>query len=477
MTLDELERYDPDAVDAVGDRAVVVGGSVAGLLAARVLADGFDEVLVLERDDLPDDHGHRDGVPQATQIHALLESGRATVEDCCPGYCERLLAAGGVLFDGARDLQFYDQGDYLAAGSRRMPVYSATRPLFEHVLRDRVSARPGVRVVDRARVTDYVLDDAGSSVVGVERREGAGDAERVPADVVVDASGRASRTPSWLESNGFAAPRVEDVPIDVGYATVAVERPPGERTATLAMASAPRTRGEAVFPVEGDRWLVNVHGVAGDHPPGDLDGVRSFAASLPTNAAAATLDAHRVVGDVECYRFPSSRRRYYETLDSGAFPEGLVVVGDAVASFNPIYGQGMSVAALQVLALHHALAAGGRSGLPGRFFEYASPVVDHAWEMAVGADAPFTPEDAPVPRRVAAFGHYVDHLMALAHDDGDLREALMRVISMQDSPTALVRPGVVRRVVEAEVASARSRGETSGSGLRRLASTLGSRFE
>jgi 2-polyprenyl-6-methoxyphenol hydroxylase-like FAD-dependent oxidoreductase len=454
MTLDELERYDVEAVEYCGERAVVAGGSVAGLLAARVLADGFEEVLVLERDDLPADPRQRDGVPQGTQIHALLESGRATMEDCCPGYCESLLAAGGVLLDGARDLRFYDHGGYLADGPRRLPFYAATRPLFEAVLREHVTTDWSVTVEDQTRVTDYLRSDDGTAVVGVERREGTGDAERLPADVVVDATGRASRTPRWLEANGFAAPPVEDVPIDVGYATVAVERPPGERTTTLAMASHPRTRGEAVFPVEDDRWLVNVHGVAADHPPGDLDGIREFAASLPTDAATTALSQGSVRGEVRSYRFPSSRRRYYERLD--AFPDGLVVVGDAVASFNPIYGQGMSVAALEALALHHALAAGGQRGLPGRFFENAAPIVDHAWDMAVGSDAPFAPGDAPVPRRVAAFGRYFDHVMRAAQDDGHLREALMRVIAMQDPPTALLGPSVLSRVANATLGEVRA---------------------
>jgi|AntDeeMetagen134_2_1112570.scaffolds.fasta_scaffold00226_8 2-polyprenyl-6-methoxyphenol hydroxylase-like FAD-dependent oxidoreductase len=476
MTLDALERYDPDAVERYGDRAVVVGGSVAGLLAARVLDDAFDEVLVLERDALPDHPRTRNGVPQATQIHALLEAGRATIEDLCPGYSESLLAAGGVLLDGATDLRFYDQGDYLADGPRRMPFYSATRPLFEHVLREHVTARASVTVHEETRVTDYLLDDDATSVVGVERKRGTGDVERLPASVVVDATGRASRTPSWLESNGFDAPPVEDVPIDVGYATVAVDRPPEDRTTVIAPASAPRSRGEAVFPIEGDRWLVNLHGVAGDHPSSDRDEMRAFAESLPTDAAQRALADRDVVGDVDAFRFPSNRRRCYEALDAGAFPEGLLVVGDAIASFNPIYGQGMSVSALEALALHHALAAGGTRSLAGRFFERASPVVDHAWEMAVGADAPFAPDDAPVPTHVRAFTTYFDHVMQVAQSDGDVREALMRVISMQDSPDALVQPGMLARVLRQDVGNARSTLSAPGLTLRRLTSALSSRL-
>ena len=476
MTLDAFERYDPEAVEDCGERAVVVGGSVAGLLAARVLADGFDEVVVLERDVLPEDASQRDGVPQATQIHALLEAGRATVEDLCPGYCESLLAAGGVLLDGASQLRFYGDDDFLADGPRRMPFYAATRPLFERVLREHVTQLPAVTVRGGTRVTDYLLDDAGTTVVGVERREGTADADRLPADVVVDATGRTSRTPRWLGANGFVEPPVVDVPVDVGYATVAVERPPEERTTTLALASAPRTRGEAVFPVEGGRWLVNVHGVAGDYPPTDLEGVREFAASLPTNAAATALDERSPVGDVHGYRFPSSRRRRYEALDGDAFPDGLLVVGDAIASFNPIYGQGMSVSALEALALHHALAANDDGSLNARFFERASPVVDHAWEMATGADASFVSDDTTVPLHVRAFTTYFDHAMRAAQDDGEVREALMRVIAMQDPPTALVHPGVVRRVLAVDVRKARSRRSRPTSELRRLAAVLGSRF-
>jgi 2-polyprenyl-6-methoxyphenol hydroxylase-like FAD-dependent oxidoreductase len=199
-----------------------------------------------------------------------------------------------------------------------------------------------------------------------------------------------------------------------------------------------------VFPVEGDRWLVNVHGVHGDHPPTDLDGMGEFAETLPVEHLGRFLRENRVVGDVEYYPFPSNRRRYYERVDR--FPDGLVVVGDAMTSFNPVYGQGMSVAALEALQLHHALVD-GLDGLAARYFDRAASVVDTAWAMAVGADAQFAETTGPTPRGASLFARYLSRLQRRAHDDPDLRVALMRVISMELPPTTLFRPRVLARVL------------------------------
>jgi len=453
MTLAAVPRYDARRARTLGDRAVVVGGSVAGLVAARVLADYFRTVTVLEADEYPPEPGTRRGVPQGSQIHALQEAGRATLEDLLPGYGEALLAAGALQIDGASDIEFFTEGAFLADGSRRLPGYTASRPLFEDVARRRVAAVDGVELRTGCRVTDYSL--AGEStdskagvetrtVDGVQFRDGAGGKRRLEADLVVDASGRTSKTPDWLERNGFDVPPVADVEIDVGYSTVAVERPPGDRQAVLAVADAPRVRGGAAFPVEGDRWLVNVHGVHGDHPPTDLDGMRAFAGTLPVEHVQRFLRENRVVGDVEYYPFPSNRRRYYERVDR--FPAGFVVVGDAMASFNPVYGQGMSVATLEGLQLHHSLA-GGLDRLAARYFDRAASLVDTAWAMAVGADAQFAETTGPTPRGADLFARYLSRLQRRAHTDPDLRVALMRVISMELPPTSLFRPRTLARVL------------------------------
>lgn len=446
MTLATIPRYQRDQVPTIGDQAVVVGGSVAGLCAARVLADGFDTVSIVEKDPVPANPTPRPSVPQGRQIHALQEAGRATLEDLLPGFGEQLISAGGLLIDGASDLKFFAEGEYLAQGPSRFPTYSASRPLFEHVIGQRVTDRPGVRLRSSCQFIEYLVDAEKSAVTGVRVRTRDGMDEELAADLVVDATGRTSRTPAWLEAHGFTPPPVDEVHIDIAYSTISIERPPDDRRAILAPSSHPHTRGGAAFPIEGDRWLLNLHGIHGDHPPTDLREFEEFAASLPVAEFEQLLDIYPPVStDVEYYPFPANQRRYYEAIDQ--FPDGLLVIGDAIASFNPIYGQGMSVAALEALALHHSLGSGGRDGLARRYFSRAAEVIDIAWTLAVGADFQFPQTSGPMPRGTEIFGRYLSRLTRKAHTDGELRDALFRVILMEQPPTALLRPRTLAKVL------------------------------
>lgn len=434
-------------MSVVGDHAIVVGGSMAGLLAARVLADRFEKVTVIESDPLPDEPVPRDGVPQAQHPHALLEAGRATMEDLFPGYGEELLSAGGLLADGATDVEFYNEGGFLADGPKRIPQYIATRPLFEYIARRRLTDITGVHIRSGCQCLGYLADGDATAVDGVAVRSRNTGREELSAELVVDASGRTSRTPSWLADHDYTPPPVDEVGIDVVYSSMAVHRPPGDRRVIFAPASHPRPRGGVALPVENNRWLVNIHGMHGDHPPADAAGFKAFAASLPIPHIERILERHPQASEkIERYPFPSNRRRYYEDLDR--FPGGLLVLGDAIASFNPIYGQGMSVAALEALVLHHTLASTGRDGLAFRFFEQAAEVIDIAWTMAVGADFQFSATTGQKPRGSELFGRYLSRLTRKAHTDGKLRDVLYRVMMMEIPPSALLRPGVAWRVLK-----------------------------
>jgi flavin-dependent dehydrogenase len=485
MTLADTSRYDPDDVAARAGHAVVVGASVAGLLAARVLSDAYATVTVLERDPLPDAAVERRGVPQAGQPHVLLEAGRATIEDLFPGFSESLVREGGLLLDWATDQWMYAEGGVLAAADERVPMYCASRALVERLLRERVAALAGVSLCGGVHVTDYLTDAAGDeggsgdgdttrpNVVGVRVRELEGDGDvdglesgvggdattapdttgdggggrPVAADLVVDATGRTSRTPGWLEAHGYARPPVDEVRVDMTYATARLDRPAGDRRSLYVRPEPDRPRGLGVFPIEGGQWTATLMGVGAVDPPADREGAIAFAADLPTELPAAFLSRHDWVSDgLDVYPFPASRRRYFERLD--AFPDGLVVVGDAIASFNPIYGQGISVAALEALALSDRLAAGDRPDgrLASAFFERAAGLVDDAWLMATGADASFPGTEGPTPTGAELFEGYTARLMRAAHDDGRLATALAKVVMMEYPPTALLRPGVLARV-------------------------------
>jgi 2-polyprenyl-6-methoxyphenol hydroxylase-like FAD-dependent oxidoreductase len=446
MTTSTVPRYERNRIADRGGRAVVVGAGIAGLVITRVLVDAFEEVAVVDRDPLPDEPVARRGVPQARQIHVLWEGGRASIEELFPGYSEELRAAGGVVIDGRRDLYIYSQEGFLAAGSEPFPLYAATRPLYEHLLRRRVAGLEGVSLREECGFVDYLADDAATAVEGVVIRNRDGEREELAADLVVDATGRTSRTPGWLGKHGYAPPSIEDVYVDLAYSATLVERPPDDRRMIGVLAEAPRTRGGAVLPVEGDRWLVNLHGLHGDHPPTSVEGSAEFAASLPVPIVSELLAEFPTASEeVAFYPFASNRRYRYEDLDR--FPEGLIVVGDAIASFNPIYGQGMSVAALEALVLHDSLATGDREGLAPRFFEHAAEVVDPAWMLAIGADFAFSQTRGDRPRGTAFFDWYLSRLFRAAHADGVLTDAFTRVLSMQRPPSSLLRPGVAWRVL------------------------------
>lgn len=445
MTLTTIRRYEPTQHFEWGERAIVVGASMAGLLAARVLADGFEEVTLIDRDPLPDEPVARRSVPQSRHIHVLLGAGQATLDDLFPGYGEDLLSAGGLLLDGSRDVRFYAEGAFLADGPRRLPLYGATRPLLEQLARRYVADHDRITIRPECRMTDLLADDAATTVEGVAIKRDGATTDELRGDLVVDATGRTSRTPNWLADHGYRPPPLEEVHVDVAYSSTFVRRPPDDRRAFVVPPAPPHTRGCGVQAVEGDRWLMTAIGVHGDRPPTDLDGFDDFAASLPVPHLKRLLDGHSLVGDdVVRYPFPANRRRRYEALDR--FPEGLVVVGDAIASFNPVYAQGMSVAALEALVLQQTLAHGGRGNLAPRFFDRVEPTVDIAWNMAVGSDFRFPQTTGPKPRGTDFLNRYLSRLTRRAHTDGELSDAFFRVLMMERPPTSLVRPDVAWRV-------------------------------
>lgn len=442
--LDSVPRYDAGRLSSTGDRAVVIGGSMAGVMAARVLDDGYDEVVVLERDSLPDEPVHRRGVPQAQHPHVLQEAGRAILEDLYPGFGEDLISAGALMVDTATEAQFYAKGGFLADAPTRLPMYCASRPLFEEIVRDRTGSRDGITIRQNCHFLDYELEDS-ATVTGVTFRDETGEEETSAADLVVDTMGRTSKTPNWLDEHGFQPPPVDEVHIDVAYSTVTLERPGADRRSILMIPDSPRERGAVLFPIEGERWLLTLIGIHGNHPPKELHGFDEFLEGLPTPKFETVLGENAILSDdVVHYRYPTEIRRRYGALNR--FPDGLVVLGDAIASFNPFYGQGMSVAALEALALHHVLST-GREDVGTRFFDRAASIVDGAWTIAVGSDFEFPQTTGPKPSGTDLVNRYLARLSRKAQTDGVLAEAFAHVVAMETSPRSLFRPTVLWRVL------------------------------
>ncbi len=431
---------------------VVVGASVAGLLAARALADHVDEVVVLERELLDDAAVPRGHVPQGRHLHLLLSSGLDLLVGWFPGIDDELESLGAVRIDGT-PAWVHQSGGYRARGDWGRPVLSLTRPLLEQVVRRRVREVSGVTlrdgvVVERVeagpgRVTGVVVD---------------GDVLR--ADLVVDCSGRSSRVVHQLESAGILVPPVSRVTIDCAYASGFLPRSADDFDGSFLMCgtSPPESfRVGALLPVEGDRWMVTLAGVHGDVPGTTPDEVLSFARSLPTPALGQLVERLGPLTATSSYRFPSRQRRHYEKVP--APPAGLVTLGDAACSFNPIYGQGMSCAALQAQALAAAVAdAGVRCDvLPARFNRSAARIIDAPWAIAVGADFLHPLTVGPKAPATDLVNRYTQRLVRATHRSLPLARTFNRVVNLVEPPTALVRPSVVARVGAASVTGRRGR--------------------
>lgn len=453
MTLAYMDRYDASRAEYVGRRAIVLGGSMAGLCGARVLCDAFDEVVVIEREKLPTGPAVRDGAPQTSQPHSMLEAGRVTLNDLFPGFGEAVQAEGGLKLDMSDDVVWYDRGGVAAEADADLPALYASRPLFEHVVRERIREFDNIIIRDGCNFVSYEHNADESRITGVRFRDEDGVTTTLDATVTVDATGRTSRTPKWLERHGYPIPDVEQVSVDVTYSTVRITRPADVQRGVLIAPEPQRPRGAAMLPIEGGRWEVLLQGLHGERAPVDPEPFLDWADTLPLTDIATQLREQEWVSGIQRYPFPASIRRHYHTLDE--FPDGLAVTGDAVASFNPVYGQGMSVAALDALALHHALSDGA-DGLGPRVFTQVSAVVDEAWTTSVTGDFMFEQTDGPKPFGTDLLNSYADRLVTKAHDDGELTEAFLRVFRLERPATSLLHPRILWRVLRPRLGTARN---------------------
>lgn len=436
-------------------RVVVLGAGMAGLLAAGGLARAGREVVVLDRDELPaveDVPAPRRGVPQGRHAHGLLARGQQVLDELFEGFTAEMVAGGVPAGDLGRDARWHVDGQRLATEACGLTFLCASRPCLEARVRARVTALPGVTVVAGATAEAPITDRGGRRVRGVRVSGRDGREEIADADLVVDASGRGSRTPAWLEDLGYHRPASSRVSVGLGYAS-RTYRTPRALGSALAVMYAPgpsRPRGGGLQALEGDRIMVTLAGVAGDHPPLDPGGFLRFARDLPV--------VHDVLRDAEPlddpvgFRFPSPTRRHYERLD--AAPEGLVVLGDGLCSLNPIYAQGMTVAGLQALVLRRHLESGPvRTRLLQRALAAAT---DTPWTMMLGADAALPGVDVPIDRATRAIGAYLARLRTAAVVDPAVAGAFIRVVGLVDPPGALMRPRVAAAVLRHTLSSRRS---------------------
>jgi 2-polyprenyl-6-methoxyphenol hydroxylase-like FAD-dependent oxidoreductase len=428
--------------------ALVLGGSIAGLIAARVLADHADEVWIVEPDLLEDGPVIRRGAPHSSQAHNLLGKGRTVIEQLMPGILRQMVREGGQLINsGPGGAQWFLNGRPKVP-VRGGSVLSVSRPFLEWHIRRRVLALPNVAVI---RGTATGLTSTADRIDGaLIRSPGAVDSEQRHADLVVDATGRSSRLGDWLGQHGYPAPGKRRMALDLGYATCLFHRAPGQRlggqTAVYSFFTPSQARigPSSMTPIEGDCWLTLVSGYGDRRPGRDPGEFQARCRANPATPLQLLPAACEPASEVYVHRFPASIRRDFDLL--GRFPAGLVAVGDAVASFNPTYGQGISVAALHGLALGEWLSEPDAVDSPARsYFQRVRAVVDDAWSFSAAQDCYLPHVNAPKPFGWRLRRGLAEAVQTATITDEVVHRAFLEVVNMTAAPGRLREPAILWR--------------------------------
>ncbi len=437
---------------------------MAGLLAARALSDHFAQVTIVERDLLAAVPEGRTGVPQARHFHTLLVQGYHLLTELFPGLDRELQAAGALPVDPMLDVAWFTPAGWGVRFPSDLRTLSCTRNLLEWGVRQRLRALPNVRFLEGYTAEGLSRSPDGSAVAGVTlaRRESRDRAavsapESLSADLVVDAGGRGSRTPQWLEAIGYERPAETVVNGRLGYVS-RMYRFPGGRPADwkvlyCQLAPPRRSRGAVAAEMEGDCWILTLIGGGGDYPPIDEAGFQEFVESLPTPALHELIRQSEPVSPITAHRATENRLRHYERLSR--FPEGLVVLGDAACAFNPVYGQGMTTAALGAGTLGEILARRKRregdvslTGIGPEFQQALARRNELPWLMATGEDFRFPSTDGrPTGWTTALMHRYLDRLTHLSTYDPKVRRALLEVIFLLAPAGSLFHPAIALRAL------------------------------
>ncbi|MFF8322055.1 FAD-dependent monooxygenase [Streptomyces bobili] len=427
-------------------RAVIIGGSLAGMLAAAAVSDHVDAIEIIEAHELPSGPAARAGVPQAAHFHTLLSGGAEAIEQLLPGSIAEMIDSGANRVPVTTDMVMYSpEGWYRRWQNATHHQITASRDLTDWVVRQRLLKNTKVSMRQRTRVIDLLGDR--HRVTGVRLRSSSGEENEMTAQLVIDASGRSTRTPHWLKDLGIAGLSEARVDSGLSYASRVYQAPVSTRGWPIVNLQADFRNGQpragGIIPIERDRWHVSLVGPPGTEPGRDAEAFERYARELRHPLVADLLAHAKPLTDVAVTRTTANRRYFYERLR--AWPDGLMVVGDAVTAFNPVYGQGMAVAARSALAIQQALSAQGlEHGVARKAQRALSRPVGAAWSLSVGTDIHRPDIEGQRPHlgdRILQ--RYVSRLSRTATGSHLAATALTDVLMLQAPPASLVKPKVL----------------------------------
>ncbi|MBT2441961.1 FAD-dependent monooxygenase [Streptomyces sp. ISL-36] len=433
--------------------AVVIGGSLAGLLAARVLSEHAERVTVVERDRFPEGPDARPGVPQGRHTHVLIEGGQKALDELLPGFMDELTALGSPQVGMPADMVQWQNGQWFRRTAATTVIHTGARAQLEWLVRTRVLADPRIQTVEGTETVGLIGDS--SRVRGVLLRERGTDSAKetrtLEADLVVDASGRGSHAPDWLAAIGAEAPHEEVIDTGLGYSTRVYRAAEDGESDALGFNIVPnpdQVYGGVVVPLGGGRHLVTLSGLRDDLPPTDEAGFEEYAKRLPHPLVSEWLARAEPESSVFGFRKTANVRRRYDR--PGRRPAGFLATGDALCAFNPVYGQGMAVAAMSAVALRRALADPRRTPTTGRVQKALLDASQQAWDISAGADKKMpgaTGNGIAARATDKPVGWYLRRLQQRYAGDPLIGAAFRSVLTLSAPMTALFAPAVARAVL------------------------------
>ncbi len=451
-----MSSSEQKARHSLGQTAVVVGAGIIGLLTARVLADYFDHVVILDKDEPQETNGPifhaRKSAPQGHHLHILLSGGAQIICDLFPGIDQDFVQAGAQQIYFPRDIRWFLSNRWFPRHRGELRTFIQTRPLLEAVIRRRVIKLPNVTLKPSTRVIDYRLGADRHTVTGVSVLDSDAVRRVLDADFVADAGGRGALLTNWLERQTFGALRETVMGIDLVYATTFFDLPPDPGRDWKMLACHPEAphqkSGGVICSVENGHWHVTLAGYHKDHPPTDLEGFKAYASRLPAPDFYEQIKDLTPIAPIRGYKFPASLRRHFDEMPD--LPDRLVGIGDVIGSLNPAFGQGMSNGAIQVDALRRLLSSraergGDLAGLQYPFYKQATKAIDPAWNMAGSENLRDPLTTGHRPWHFAVSQWYSNRL--LKSPDNHVVQQFFRVMHLVDPPSSLMTPDMIRRVL------------------------------
>jgi 2-polyprenyl-6-methoxyphenol hydroxylase-like FAD-dependent oxidoreductase len=438
---------------AIRGHAIVLGGSFAGLMTAKVLSRYYRQITIIEKDTVHHYPESRKGQPHTKHLHGLLPRGLHILCHYFPGLFEEIVDSGGIVCDFGDSMNWFTHGGFKKRVFLDIQGVSLSRPLLEHLIRERVLALPNVELFDNTAVKALMHSEDRQKITGVVVEDKTNmQTNRLDADLVIDCTGRASRTPQWLREMGYGDVPVSEVKINVTYTTRIYKRDPSDKRVHSWMACTPEApkerRNGAVFAIEGNKWIISVGGWHGEQASTNEKDFLSFLKTLPNPNIYDIASTCEPLSDIIQYKYPISIRRNYEKLHH--FPSGYLVLGDAISSFNPVYGQGISSACLQAVELDKIIQENvDEKKLAKTYFKRTLKIRDKLWQMSTGEDFRFPETTGTRPMGIRLVNKYVSLVHKATITDEVVCRAFLKVMGLIDSPAILLRPKIVWRIFRA----------------------------